>query len=66
MLCMGICTMGCTLAYPVLFWLGWLFTPRFVAAILATSFYWDTNPILCILAWIIACGQITLWGHKDE
>jgi hypothetical protein len=38
--------------YPILFWLGWLFTPRLVIAILATSFYWQTNPILCILAWV--------------
>lgn len=47
---MGICTMG--FSYPILFWVGWGLTPRLVVAILATSFYWESNPILCIFAWI--------------
>jgi hypothetical protein len=33
-------------------WLGWLITPRLLVAILATTYYWDTNPILCIFAWL--------------
>lgn len=40
-------------------WLQWglfLFIPRFWAAYLGTKYYWDTNPILCIIAWIIALG----------
>jgi hypothetical protein len=37
-----------------LWWLGWIFAPRFLVAILATIHYLDTNPILCILAWIWA------------
>jgi uncharacterized protein YqcC (DUF446 family) len=46
-------------AHPVglLQWLGWLFVPRFVAAILATSYFWDTNPVLCILTWLVALGR---------
>jgi len=34
--------------------LGWVFTPYFLAAIYATIYYWSSNPILCIIAWIIA------------
>ena len=65
MLCTGICTMG--LAHPVLFWLGWIFTPRLVVAILATSFYWNTNPVLCVLAWIyaICAGSASTKKTKD-
>lgn len=37
-------------------WIGLVFLPRLTIAILATTYYWDTNPILCILAWIIALG----------
>lgn len=33
-------------------WLGWLFVPSLLVAILATNYYWDTNPVLCVLAWI--------------
>tara|TARA_R110000868_G_scaffold398317_3_gene671447 strand:- start:4284 stop:4538 length:255 start_codon:yes stop_codon:yes gene_type:complete len=39
----------------VLWWLGWIFTPHLLVAILSLS-YWDTNPILVIMAWIIALG----------
>jgi hypothetical protein len=40
--------------FGVLAWLGWLFTPHLLVAILATSWYWDTNPILCVVAWFFA------------
>ena len=33
-------------------WLGWLFVPSLLVAILATNYYWDTNPVLCVLAWL--------------
>lgn len=56
MLIMGICFFP--FAHPILFWLGWLATPRLVIAILATSNYWDTNPVLCIFAWMLALGGI--------
>ncbi len=35
-------------------WLGWLFVPHLTVAILATQYYWDTNPILCVIAWFVA------------
>ena len=38
--------------------LGWIFVPRITIAIIATVNYFDTNPVLCILAWIILlCGE---------
>ncbi len=40
--------------FGVLAWLGWLFAPHFTVAVLATEFYWHTNPILCIIAWFVA------------
>jgi hypothetical protein len=44
----------------VLFWLGWVFAPRLTVAILTTTVYWHTNPILCVLAWFWALGGETL------
>lgn len=35
----------------LLWWLGWLFAPRLLVAILATINYWQTNPILVVLSW---------------
>jgi len=40
----------------VLFWLGWVFVPRITVAILACHFYFDTNPVLCVLSWFWALG----------
>jgi hypothetical protein len=42
--------------FGLLGWLGWLFAPHLLVAILATTFYWHTNPILCIIAWFVALG----------
>lgn len=39
-----------------LYWLGWFFAPRLTVAILATSYFWGTNPILCIFTWLWALG----------
>lgn len=39
----------------LLWWLGWVFAPHILVAILALP-YWDTNPVLVIGAWIIALG----------
>lgn len=33
-------------------WLGWLFTPRLLVAILATIHYADTNLFLVIMSWV--------------
>lgn len=35
-------------------WLGFLFTPYILLAVEASSNYWQTNPGLCICAWIAA------------
>ncbi len=43
-----------TAHFGLLTWLGWLFVPHLTVAILATEYYWHTNPILCIIAWMIA------------
>lgn len=40
----------------ILFWLGWLFLPRLMIALLATFFYWETNMILVLLSWLFAFG----------
>lgn len=41
-------------SFGLLGWIGWLFAPHLTVAILATQYYWQTNPILCIIAWFIA------------
>lgn len=37
-----------------LHWLGWAIAPHLLVAILATTKYWDTDPVLCVIAWFIA------------
>lgn len=39
----------------LLWWLGWVFTPHLLVAILAIPFF-DSNPVLVIFAWIMAIG----------
>ena len=34
-------------------WLAWAFAPHLLVAALATRYYWDTNPLMCVAAWII-------------
>ncbi len=37
--------------------IGWIFIPRIMIAFTATSLYWHTNPVLCVLAWLcIGCS----------
>lgn len=36
------------------FWLGVLFAPYIMVAYWATQYYWDTNPWLCVFAWLLA------------
>jgi hypothetical protein len=40
----------------ILWWLGFVFAPRLLVAILATSAYWNSNTILVVLTWIWALG----------
>ena len=42
--------------FGLLAWVGWLFVPHVTVAVLATAYYWDTNPVLCIIAWFVAFG----------
>lgn len=35
-------------------WLGFIFAPRLLVAILATTAYWQTNPILVVISWFVA------------
>ncbi len=35
-------------------WLGWLVAPHLLVAILATGLYWNTDPVLCVIAWFFA------------
>lgn len=37
----------------ILWWLGWLFAPHLLVAFLSLA-YWDTNPVLVVIAWIVA------------
>jgi len=36
-----------------LWWVGWFLTPHLLVAILALG-YWDTNPVLVVMSWIMA------------
>jgi hypothetical protein len=40
----------------LLWWLGFIFCPHYLVAILATLNYGHTNPILVTLSWIVALG----------
>jgi hypothetical protein len=64
----GVITLICLAIFPrltlliasfatggVLWWLGWIFTPHLLVAILSLA-YWHTNPVLVVFAWIIALG----------
>ena len=42
-----------------LWWLAWLFAPRFLVAFLATVAYWQTNPVLVVVAWFVALSGET-------
>lgn len=37
----------------VLWWLGWVFAPHLLVAILSLP-YWDSNPVLVVIAWLMA------------
>lgn len=36
--------------------LGWIFAPHLLVAVYATTFYWQSNPLLCIISWFVAIG----------
>ncbi len=37
-----------------LYWLGWFLAPRLTVAILATTYFWQTNTVLVVFTWIWA------------
>lgn len=43
----------------ILWWLSWLVAPRYLVSVLATVHYWQTNPILVTVSWLIAIGGET-------
>lgn len=46
-----------------LFWVGWLLAPRLTVAIIGTSLYWDTNPVLCVFTWLwMVAGELSEKG----
>jgi hypothetical protein len=47
---------GTVSSFGLLGWLGWIFAPHITVAILATTIYWKTNPVLCVIAWFVAFG----------
>lgn len=40
----------------IFWWLGFIFAPRLLVAILATVAYWNTNKLLVIISWLMAIG----------
>ncbi len=40
----------------LLWWAGWLVAPRVLIASLATISYFESNPLLVVVAWLIALG----------
>lgn len=46
----------------LLFWIVFLLFPRIVIAILAAYYYWDTNPVLVVIAFLVCLGGET--GEK--
>lgn len=45
----------------ILWWLGWIFAPHLLVAILLLP-YWESNPVLVIIAWILALGGTSSEG----
>lgn len=40
----------------LLWWVGWLVAPRMLIATLATISYFEANPTLVVIAWLVALG----------
>lgn len=43
-----------SVSFGVLHILGWIFAPHLLVAFLASFTYWDTNPVLVAISWIVA------------
>ncbi len=64
----GVITLICIALFPrltlliasfatggVMWWLGWILAPHVLVAVLSLR-YWDANPVLVVVAWIVALG----------
>jgi len=40
--------------------------PALHGCLLATYYYWDTNPVLCIVAWFVAFGGTGAEGKTAQ
>lgn len=38
-------------------WVGFVLWPSLLVAVLATGLYWHTNPMLCVLAWLVVVSK---------
>jgi len=47
----------------ILWWLGWIFAPRILIALFATVAYFKVNPVLVVIAWLIALGGESTEKH---
>jgi hypothetical protein len=54
-----------TVPFGWLAWLGWLLVPSLLAAVLATTYYWDTNPVLCVAAWLVCLAKFEETGRRS-
>lgn len=55
----------------VFWWLGFIFAPRLLVAVLASMAYWTTNPLLVALSWVWAigletCEKYTFYGETKR
>lgn len=52
----------------LVWWLGFIFCPRLLVAILATVAYFQTNPVLVVISWMVALsGEIfEKWGLTNR
>lgn len=46
----------------LLWWLGWIFAPHLLVAFLSIPF-WHSNPVLVIIAWIMAFTGTSAESH---
>lgn len=62
--------LGGFLSTGFFWWAGWAVAPQVLIAVLASSTYWDTNPLLVIVAWVWALlAQLfssKVWRERHE
>ncbi len=61
--------LGAFVSGGVWWWLGWVFAPHLLVAILAIPF-WDSNPMLVVMAWLMAfsgsSGEASAAGRRKQ